>query len=216
MSTAYELTGSYGKQSVPVFKIRKDGPRHSVSDMVVQIMLEGDVAGSWEEGNNASILPTETQKNTCYAMALKTDFTCVEEYGAALGADILRRHLHLHTVRLVVEERQWDRVVVDGVPHNHVFTSGKAPVRKWCKVRVDRQGPPLVQSGVKGVKVMKTAQSGFKGFIVDEFTNLKVRVYICGEDGALVEEASEGEGMGGRSDRCRRIGDESRVARCGI
>ena len=26
----------YGKQSVPVFKIRKEGPKHSIVDLVVQ------------------------------------------------------------------------------------------------------------------------------------------------------------------------------------
>ena len=44
------LTPRYGKQSVPVFKIRKEGPRHSIHDMVVQIMLHGDVSKSWLSG----------------------------------------------------------------------------------------------------------------------------------------------------------------------
>jgi len=37
----------YGKQSVPVFKVRKDGLVHEVIDMMVDITLEGTVADSW-------------------------------------------------------------------------------------------------------------------------------------------------------------------------
>jgi hypothetical protein len=37
-STAFVLANPrYGKQSVPVFKIRKEGPLHSIVDMVVQV-----------------------------------------------------------------------------------------------------------------------------------------------------------------------------------
>jgi urate oxidase len=60
---------------VPVFKVikGKDG-KHEVLDMVVQIMLNGDVSLSWTKGDNSQIVPTETQKNTCYAIALQLNF----------------------------------------------------------------------------------------------------------------------------------------------
>ncbi len=75
---------------MPVFKVQKpSGKRHEIVDMVVSIMLEGDVAKSWLTGENSQILPTETQKNTCYAIALETDFRCIEQYALALGRDIL-------------------------------------------------------------------------------------------------------------------------------
>ena len=44
-----------GKQSVPVFKIRKEGNKHTVVDMVVKIMLEGDVSKSWTDGDNCQV-----------------------------------------------------------------------------------------------------------------------------------------------------------------
>ena len=177
MATNYVLGGSYGKQSVPVFKVQKDGPRHSVVDMIVQIMLEGDVSASWLSGDNKQILPTETQKNTCYALALTTDFASPEDYGIALGRDILKRHGHLTSVNLSIESRQWERIEVDGAPHNHLFSSGREPVRHWCEVAVSSRGSHdasvSVKSGVRGMKLMKTTQSGFKGYIVDKYTNLK-------------------------------------------
>ena len=36
-----------------------------------------------------------------------------------------------------------------------------------------RKGDISVTSGIANVKLMKTTQSGFKGFIEDEYTNLK-------------------------------------------
>jgi urate oxidase len=59
-----------------VFKVLKgvDG-KHDILDMVVQLMLRGDVSLSWTHGDNRQIVPTETQKNTCYAIALQHHFT---------------------------------------------------------------------------------------------------------------------------------------------
>eukprot|EP00729_Bicosta_minor_P019573 gene19573-10913_t len=168
---AYTLIPSYGKQAVPVFKITKDGPRHSIVDMEVQIMLSGDIDGSWLTGENHQILPTETQKNTCYALALRTTFTAIEEYGIALASDILKRHSHFTQVELKITERVWERIVVDSKAHNHAFHSTPSPLRRFCSLTVSRDNIS-VTSGVSGVKLMKTTQSGFKGFIQDEFTNL--------------------------------------------
>lgn len=33
-------------------------------------------------------------------------------------------------------------------------------------------GPPVIHSGIKELKVLKTTQSGFEGFIKDQFTTL--------------------------------------------
>ena len=54
-------------------------------DVWMQILTHGygaagDINASWLEGLNHQIVPTETQKNTCYAIALKTDFGCVVYY----------------------------------------------------------------------------------------------------------------------------------------
>jgi urate oxidase len=33
-------------------------------------------------------------------------------------------------------------------------------------------GPPVIHSGIKDLKVLKTTQSGFEGFLKDQFTTL--------------------------------------------
>jgi urate oxidase len=164
---------TYGKQSVPVFKIiRGENGKDKIIDMVVNIMLEGDIEDSWLSGNNKGILPTETQKNTCYALAMKTDFDSIEDYGKALLEDILRRHMHLSAGTVRIRERRWNRI---GEDHRHAFSSSRDPVERTCEIRVSRRGKSeitqvdLVRSGVSGVKLLKTTQSGFDGFIRDKY-----------------------------------------------
>ena len=85
------LGASYGKQSVPVLQgaqirfWRPGGPlraRHGRPGHAF-----GDVQKSWLSGNNSQIVPTETQKNTCYAIALQHEFDCPEDYATILGKD---------------------------------------------------------------------------------------------------------------------------------
>lgn len=183
-SKAYELGASYGKQSVPVLKVLKSGSGtgevHSVLDMVVQTTLFGSVQKSWLSGDNSQIVPTETQKNTCYAIALQHDFDCPEDYATMLGKDFLTRHRHLNMVEVRVQSRRWDRVnTTKGDAHNHAFTSCPEPLTATCKVVVSRltgRGNDFsvnVSSGVKNLRLLKTTQSGFEGFIVDKYTTLK-------------------------------------------
>lgn len=169
---AYRLDCTYGKQSVPVFKINKRGPHHSIIDLLVKIMLEGDVSLSWLQGENQQIVPTETQKNTCYAIALQTEFDSAEDYAISLGRDILERHKHIHKVSLDIAERIWERVNVNGVPHNHVFHAARDPVKRSTHVVVTRDSAK-VSSGVFDLKLLKTTQSGFAGYIQDKYTNLQ-------------------------------------------
>jgi urate oxidase len=118
-------------------------------------------------------LPTETQKNTCYANALLNEFDCVEDYGLALGRDILKRHKHIDAVRLELEERLWERVTVsDGGAHNHAFFAHRDPIKRTASIAMSRNAFS-VTAGVADIKLMKTTQSGFKGFIEDKYTNLK-------------------------------------------
>ncbi len=62
--------------------------------------------------SSIQILPTETQKNTCYALALKTEFSAIEDYALTLGRDILRRHAHISAVDVTIQQRTWERVSV--------------------------------------------------------------------------------------------------------
>ena len=175
------LDASYGKQSVPVMKVNKlANGVHTVLDMTVQIVLTGQVNKSWLSGDNSQIVPTETQKNTCYANAVLNEFDCGEDYATFLGKDILTRHTHLASATIDVDEAKWDRVTDShGTSHEHAFTSPHSPIVTTCHVVVKRDATAhdgfslSVSSGVKDLRLLKTTQSGFEGFIVDKYTNLQ-------------------------------------------
>lgn len=178
----YQLDASYGKQSVPVMKVNKNEKTgvHTVLDMTVMVVLTGDVNKSWLTGNNSQIVPTETQKNTCYANAVLNDFDCGEDYAIFLGTDLLTRHTHLASATIDVDEARWDRVMgANGTGHDHAFTSPHTPIITTCHVVVQRDAHArggfsvVVSSGIKSLRLLKTTQSGFDGFIVDKYTTLQ-------------------------------------------
>jgi urate oxidase len=179
-----KLVASYGKQNVPVFKVYRDKDNeemHHVIDMLVNVTLSGEVQHSWLKGENHQIVPTETQKNTCYANALKSSFDCCESYAIELANDLLSRHSHLSTAIIEINERQWTRVVGrNGENHEHAFYTSPHPDRWWCKVKLERTGfssqtsyTTTVISGLKDLTLLKSTKSGFEGFIKDKYTDLK-------------------------------------------
>uniref|UniRef100_A0A7N5KKL2 Uricase n=1 Tax=Ailuropoda melanoleuca TaxID=9646 RepID=A0A7N5KKL2_AILME len=59
----------------------------------------------------------------------------------------------------------------NGVKHVHAFIHTPTGTH-FCEVEQMRGGPPVIHSGIKDLKVLKTTQSGFEGFIKDQFTTL--------------------------------------------
>ncbi|EGV98613.1 Uricase [Cricetulus griseus] len=59
----------------------------------------------------------------------------------------------------------------NGVKHVHAFIHTPTGTH-FCEVEQMRNAPPVIHSGIKDLKVLKTTQSGFEGFIKDQFTTL--------------------------------------------
>ena len=62
-------TNSYGKSEVRLVRVARDGARHDITDLNVSVALAGDLDATHLTGDNADVLPTDTQKNTVYAFA---------------------------------------------------------------------------------------------------------------------------------------------------
>lgn len=62
------------------------------------------------------------------------------------------RHPHVEAVNISVDRHPWDRVLVDGKPHNHVFVEGKTGTR-FTNLRVQANGQVQISSGFKDFKV---------------------------------------------------------------
>jgi urate oxidase len=64
----------YGKTGVRLLKIKRISEKyHSIREVEVSVELKLDDKKDYLKGDNASVIPTDTQKNTIYALATKNE-----------------------------------------------------------------------------------------------------------------------------------------------
>jgi urate oxidase len=161
---------AYGKSSIRIVQVRRGGNHHSIHDLTVAIRFEGDYAPSYVDGDNRDVLPTDTMKNTVYALAARVPVTDPEPLGVRLGDHFLSRNPQLRTVRVELSERMWRPITVGGRDHGQAFMQ-RGPELRTAIVQSSRDGT-AVSAGVADLLIMKTAHSGFSGFPRDEYTTL--------------------------------------------
>jgi len=164
----------YGKAENRVVRIYRDTPRHDIRDVNVSTSLRGDFAAAHLHGDQATVLPTDSQKNTCYAFAKSKGLGAIEDYALTLATHFVDDVAPVSGARIEVEEYFWDRILVDGAEHDHAFVRRGQEVRT-AVVTVD--GKPgsqqaWVVSGLKDLIVLKSTGSEFHGFLRDEYTTL--------------------------------------------
>eukprot|EP00955_Chlamydomonas_euryale_P045930 353273-Chlamydomonas_euryale.AAC.23 len=70
-----------------------------------------------------------------------------------------------------VEQKPWNRVNVDGMPHNHGYSINGTETRT-ADVEYSKSGELQVTAGIKELQVLKTTQSGYVGYLkVRNMTN---------------------------------------------
>ncbi len=163
-------TNQYGKAENRVVRIYRDTARHEIRDLNVTTALRGDFAAAHVDGDQAGVLPTDTQKNTAFAYAKKHGVTSPEDYATALGRRLLAATPAATGSRVGVEEYAWDRIQVAGRGHDHAFVRRGGEVRT-AVVDVTADGID-VESGLTDLVVLKSTGSEFKGFLRDEYTTL--------------------------------------------
>ncbi len=65
----------YGKAENRVVRVYRDTARHELVDLNVSTSLRGDFADAHVTGDQADVLPTDTQKNTAFAYAKRHGVT---------------------------------------------------------------------------------------------------------------------------------------------
>jgi len=148
----------------------RDGRRHTVRDLTVDIALEGDFTAAHTDGDNAHVIATDTMKNTVYAFAREHLTGAIERYAFVLA----RHHVHpAHVDRATVTigEHGWTRMPTATGAANDAFVRA-GDLTRTTKVSVDRDGRPWAGAGIEDLVVMKTAGSAFSGFPRDAYTTL--------------------------------------------
>jgi urate oxidase len=161
----------YGKSGIRLVKIARRGDRHEFRDVTVAVRLEGDFARAHTDGDNSAVLPTDTMKNTVYALAKDHFDRDIESFGLYLTEHFVRNNPPVARARVELSERPWERLTVEGRPHPHAF-SRPGGERRTTRVTRTRQGA-LVESGLEDLVVAKSGRSAFTGFLKDGFTTLK-------------------------------------------
>jgi urate oxidase len=171
----YQLaTHQYGKAETRVVRIYRDAAQHQIRDLNVSTCLRGDFAGAYLSGDQANVLPTDSQKNTAYAFALEQGVTDIESYALALARHFADDIEPVHGARVDVDEYQWERVQVAGDDHPHAFVRAGQEVRT-TSVTVEGRGPEQrawVVSGLRDLVLLKSTGSEFAGFLTDRYTTL--------------------------------------------
>ena len=177
----------YGKSQVRLMKIGRRPERNDVFDWTLGVYLTGDFDACYREGDNTGILATDTMKNTVYAVARTSTAETIEAFALELAQFLLGRNPQATSVRVTAEEKLWMRLKVAAAvgstndeatnkqakgKHPSAFLQ-RGPEVTTTSVTFEFAGAaPKVIAGVKGLVIMKTADSGFEGFARDEFTTL--------------------------------------------
>ena len=165
----------YGKAENRVVRIYRDTARHEIVDLNVSSSLRGEFTAAHTHGDQADVLPTDTQKNTAFAYAKEHGVTSPEDYAIALGTHFLEAAPQANGAQIRVEQYGWDRIPVGGSGHDHAFVR-RGDVVRTAVVTVSGRGAEQqvhVVSGLQDLVLLKSTGSEFKGYLKDKYTTLQ-------------------------------------------
>ena len=161
---------AYGKSRIRLVQVSRHGDRHDLRDLTVAIRFEGEYDESYTAGDNTAVLPTDTMKNTVYALAAQQPVQEPETLGLALSRRFLDRNPRLRRVRIDVTEHPWNRIALGGREQGQAFVRPGSETRS-AAVQSDGQRW-TTGAGVRKLIILKSSRSAFAGFLRDEYTTL--------------------------------------------
>ena len=174
MTMPHELTyHCYGKSRVRLTKVVRKSNVHELFEIDAQVLLEGDFDAAYTQGDNRNVIATDTIKNTVYVVAKENDFDCIERFAVILCRHFLKTYPQAAGAKVDLAQDAWQRINIDGKPHDHAFTSA-GNQKRTCVAKLDRSGQePEVNSGIRDLTVLKTTASEWKDFHSDRYRTLK-------------------------------------------
>jgi urate oxidase len=161
---------AYGKSRIRLMQVARGPDRHDLRDLTVGIRFQGQYEKSYTHGDNSAVLPTDTMKNTVYALAAEHPAHPPESFGLVLAEHFLRRNPNLTRVRVDITDHLWGRVPHHGREHPHAFVR-IGPETRTAAVEAHRKRTN-VGAGIADLLILKSADSAFTGFPRDEYTTL--------------------------------------------
>ncbi|KNC55939.1 uricase [Thecamonas trahens ATCC 50062] len=165
----------YGKSRIRVVHVDRSGPRHVVTELSVDVYLWGaDFARTYLSGDNSTTVPTDTMKNTVYALAKIHPVTPIESFAESVAQHFKSKYAQVTQCKVDIRQPLWERLdAPDGQEGAHKTAFAEAgPCYRTASATTRADGGADVVSGFKGLRVLKTTGSGFEGFPRCEYTTL--------------------------------------------
>ncbi len=172
--TASELklvSHRYGKSRVRLMRVTRHDTHHDLDEWTLEVLLTGDFAEVFTHGDNSRILTTDTMKNTVYFLARQSRAEDIESFACELIDFLLERNAQVSEAEVTVQSHLWKRLTIEGQPYPTAFMKG-SDERQTAHVARKQGDPFAIRSGFTEMTVLKTAQSGFFGYIKDQLTTL--------------------------------------------
>lgn len=126
---------------------------HYLVEWSVHTMLESDMEKAFTHGDNTGMTATDTQKNTVYVIAKQQQQRCsAEHFATELAKHFIKTYPRVSKAKIMVEEKPWRRVTIDGTPHNHGYEMMGTEVRT-AYITLDKAGRLDITPGVKDLTV---------------------------------------------------------------
>ena len=161
----------YGKTNVRLLKLARAGETHEVREWNVALSLTGDFDACFLAGDNTGLMATDTMKNTVYSVARNSSALAMEEFALELAGFIRDRNPQLATITITIAETMWMRMKANGIKQGSAFIQ-RGPDVATTILTLPRTGAAAIHSGIEGLVILKTSNSGFSGFYRDELTTL--------------------------------------------
>jgi urate oxidase len=165
------LEDRYGKARVRLVRVQRHVGGNDFQEWSVDVLLHGDFASCFADGDNSKILPTDTMKNTVYSLARSSHAPCMEDFAKELTEFLMKRNPQVSEAEVSVRERAWEHLRVSGKAHPTTFTLASGEKKNTSVVR-KKSGELKIASGLEDLTIMKTADSAFEGYIKDLLTTL--------------------------------------------
>jgi urate oxidase len=164
------MHSSYGKERVRLVQVLRRADRHGLRDLTVGVRFEGAFEAAYLEGDNSAVLPTDTMKNTVYALAAREPVREPEPFGRRLAAHFLEGNGQLARVTIELVDHLWSHLPNGEREHPHAF-SLRGPETRTATVTAAPDAL-TIRAGIADLMILKSAHSAFAGFPRDELTTL--------------------------------------------
>lgn len=168
------VSAHYGKARIPVMKIDRSGEQHRLFQAVIGVDVEGErMVDAYTRGDNAAIVATDTMKNFVYALLFEYPISSLEDLARHIGREHLRQFPTLARATVTVEQVAWERLHTDGAAAasdriSFLRRGGEQDnARATC-----RRDEVRLEAGFTGLTLLKTTDSAFSGYQIDEYTTL--------------------------------------------